>query len=274
MEFDFDMDIGGMRLLDARNCLRRTLNIGDCSIRPDCRWTREKFEEYASDADTVFKSLLDNGFVESGPAAGRTGKTLLLTGTGRALLAAKAGKRIKRATAEKRLREMVDRAIQINDDRHYIYNVGAIFAFGSILYPDIETVGDVDVSVILVPDPAIPEEDWPAENRRKQEEYPKRKSSFLDEMSWPRQEVMDFLKHRSPVLSIERIVPGDGGLLDRVPCQVVFDGEKAIPLDTEKFRGKKRVYIDLSTGPEKAPVTRGMMETISGNRSKHRERHA
>lgn len=134
-----------------------------------------------------------------------------------------------RAAAERQLSELIERAEEINADDRYAYSVQRLVLFGSLLDPDRQEVGDVDVWYSVVGKWKSPDEGrqmhQDSVNRAKAAGRSFR--SFSDRLAWPQQEVMLKLQNRSKVISLHSDWEMD--VVDW-PRRVVFDA-KAVEID-------------------------------------------
>lgn len=153
-------------------------------------------------ARALCAEMAAEGFLQPIHADGELG-VYTLTVKGGALRNASARKPVRRATAERHLALFLERVEQVNANDELLYEVHEVLLFGSML-TDAETVSDVDVAVGLVAksdDPARFEA-WVNERIQMAGAAGRRFSNLVDQIGWPRQEVMAILKGRSPVLSL------------------------------------------------------------------------
>lgn len=125
------------------------------------------------------------------------------TELGNQFAVAPASKPVTRETAEKRLAEFLERVKAVCDDPYYLYRVGRVTLFGSIL-SDKSLLGDVDIAIQLIhkePDKSKAEE-LDKERRQKASREGRRFSNYVDYLAWPKVEIFLFLKARSRVLSL------------------------------------------------------------------------
>lgn len=126
---------------------------------------------------------------------------------GNALANAPATKPITRKTADKKIEELLQRVNEVNNSDYFLFKVGKVCIFGSYL-ENKERIGDVDVAIKLLPKEADIDKHHELQEKRTQEiinqrSYPFR--SFLEELAFPREEVMKYLKNRSTALSLRDI---------------------------------------------------------------------
>ena len=124
---------------------------------------------------------------------------------GNALAHASFRRPIKRATAERHLTAVIERAAQFNADRKYLVDVVQLAVFGSYLTP-VDRLGDLDLWAVLrsrLPDDLDGDE---RTTRRLNYAYAtgRRFPQFIDALTWPEDEAVLCLRHRSPVINITR----------------------------------------------------------------------
>jgi hypothetical protein len=126
-----------------------------------------------------------------------------VTEYGSRFMLASGAKPIKRATADRLLRELLERAEQINSDQSYLHVVEYIGVFGSYLSGS-PTINDLDVVYSLKRrdgDSALFMK-RSTEKVRRAKEGGRRFSSYCDELSWPEVEVLRALKGASTAISL------------------------------------------------------------------------
>jgi len=110
---------------------------------------------------------------------------------------------IKRTTADRVIKEIIERAKEINNDDSYTYGVKALYVFGSYLTTDKPMIGDLDILVDTywkddIKDPIFNE-------RVEAERKLCNRGSFIDHIYYPFERVIRRLKNRSRTLSLHRI---------------------------------------------------------------------
>jgi predicted nucleotidyltransferase len=127
-------------------------------------------------------------------------KTTLL---GNQLALASAAKPIKRETADKKVNEFLNRAHEVNSNDNYLYYVNRACLFGSYLSSN-EKLGDLDILVELLPKHSDRDKQQKLERLKIKQaiEYGKNFSYFVQELFWPYEEVLRFLKNRSRSISL------------------------------------------------------------------------
>lgn len=164
--------------------------------------------------------MVAGGFLQPAHADEELG-AFTLTVRGGALRNASARKPVRRATAERHLALLLERVEEVSANDELLYEVHEVLLFGSML-TDLEIVSDVDVAVGLVAKTDDPErfEGWANERIQAAAVAGRRFSSLVDQIGWPRQEVMVLLKGRSPVLSLT--TAGDR-VLETTPSKALYE---------------------------------------------------
>jgi predicted nucleotidyltransferase len=106
---------------------------------------------------------------------------------------------IKRETAKQKLVDLVDRVRLVRDDSRFLYRVTLLAVFGSYL-TDKDRLGDIDIAFKL----EAKEKDRDKATALAQEHTRKSGRQFrnmVEEIFWPENEVLLFLKSRSRSLS-------------------------------------------------------------------------
>ena len=123
--------------------------------------------------------------------------------------------RIIRAVAEAHLQRLLERATEINAEEKYVYRIAKLELFGSMLNPDMVTVGDIDVAYELEAKDttrdgyrALAEEAW------------LRAPEGSQFWNWPEDEVLEQLRAGSEIISLQYApnLEGRGW-----PSRVIFD---------------------------------------------------
>jgi hypothetical protein len=171
-------------------------------------------------AQAVADDLVREGYAEI-DADERDGSRYCNTIKGNALALASAAKPIKRATANRLVEGFLARVREINASDTYVYRVAKAVVFGSYL-SDREDLGDVDIAVKLVPTDA----DRDVHVHRRQLrisaacQQGRRFGNFLEELDWPREEVLRYLKNRSRAISIHG---ADDRILSMTETRTIFE---------------------------------------------------
>jgi predicted nucleotidyltransferase len=156
-------------------------------------------------AGQIIQALLDEGYLLLDPDE-RYHERWLNTIKGNALANASAAKPVKRAVAEKHLLLFLKRVEHVNASNQYAYRVSKVVVFGSYL-SDSSDLGDVDIAVELTAATSNSAElSRLLDSRRKVAIMEGRsfKSTF-DEIIWPVQEVLLYLKSGSRIINLHRI---------------------------------------------------------------------
>ena len=190
--------------------------IGDFDFRPEL--VAERLDLTLSKARRLIARLVEENWIQE--AELRDGPVYRLAENGRSLALASFAPLLKRSTAQRKIDELLERVRTANRDSYYLYRVARVLLFGSML-GDSERVGDVDLVVELEPKT----ED---RGRREAEELARiraaiksgrRFSNILEQLHWPRYEVLLFLKSRSRGLSLHG--PEDG-VMERTESVQLF----------------------------------------------------
>jgi hypothetical protein len=139
---------------------------------------------------------------------------------GSALAMATAAAPLRRETAERLIVTVVERARAINADNKWAYRIGLLVLFGSCVSGS-DRPNDVDIACELLPR-------WDGERQREQEQIRREaKSDRFRNMSewatWPKLEVVRFLKSRARGLSIQEL---EDWTLQAGHHQVLFKDER------------------------------------------------
>jgi predicted nucleotidyltransferase len=217
MRIDSKEKIAGIPILTIRKLLRRTNGFDS--------WPESEIIRVLKlDADRAAKvrdALIEKKLIESTKGYSNDEAYFCNSLLGNALAVASAAKPVSRDVAEKAFQEFMERVRTVNADPYYIYKVAKVILFGSFL-GDSETVGDVDIAIDLAPkekDSSIFGEQL---QKRRADAVAKGRvfKRFIDEATWPQDEVWLFLKSRSRVLSFH--FPEDP-ILKQVEHKVVFE---------------------------------------------------
>ena len=149
------------------------------------------------------------------------------TGTNQAsvLANASARKRISRATADRLLRELIERATQVNHAREFAYYVSRVVVWGSYL-GTAATLGDLDVTVELRAVEHDARLQQQLEEKRIRAAYASERAprTVIEQVYLPRHEVIRFLKGRSRSY---HFVPCDDRVFRQAPQRIVFEADVA-----------------------------------------------
>ncbi len=159
--------------------------------------------------------------IENKRLAGSNYWVVTETEKGRHLGVTRANPPITRAKADNLLKEVLERVNQINDTAEYVYKVSSVKVFGSYL-TEKEILGDLDVAVKL--DRKADGDAYMVLCKKRIElafKKGRRFTNFIDELDWPRREVLMHLSTRKKGLSIH--IEGEDDVLNRVQHKVVYE---------------------------------------------------
>jgi predicted transcriptional regulator/predicted nucleotidyltransferase len=187
-------EIAGIPATKVRNALRRA---GE-SFYPAYLMERLHISRRAT--QRLVRELLDSKFIEKERWKRET--YYRLTALGQNFMHASAMKRMPRAKGDAMLAAFMERVAAVND-ADYIYRVTSVVAFGSFAR-GWETIGDLDVLVELTSRYNSRAETIAVERLRTQAaiKQGRRFSNIVEELCWPRHEVLLRLKSRQAGLSL------------------------------------------------------------------------
>jgi hypothetical protein len=191
MRITTDQTIAGYPALQVRKLMRETVGR---SIT--LRYVREILRCSDVAATRVLNRLKMDGFVE--PVKGHFEPTI----KGSALAMATAAPPLRRGTAARLIAGLAERVRALNADEKWAYRVGMVVVFGSYVR-GVDRPNDVDIACELRPR-------WTGEMQRAQEQVRreirgKPFRNMSDWATWPKLEVIRFLKTRSRGLSIHEL---------------------------------------------------------------------
>ena len=191
MRIQADQDIVGFPALQVRQLFRETVD------RPiTLRHVKEILKCSDSSARQVMRKLEAEGFAQS--AQGH----LEPSTKGNALAMATATLPLRRETADRLISEVVERARAVNRDGKWAYRIARVVIFGSCVR-GAERPNDVDIACELVPRFKCEEQRFKEQVRRDARDQAFRNTAQW--ASWPRLEVLRFLKGRARGLSIHEL---------------------------------------------------------------------
>lgn len=127
-----------------------------------------------------------------------------VTVNGNALAQVKFVKRMNKAKVDKIFNEFMKRVAEINEDENYIYRVSKLCLFGSYLNSEADDYGDIDIAYEL--EHKISDDHSFSEARQRiidnAKTYGKVFSSIVEEVCYPSDLVLRYLKNRSPYISL------------------------------------------------------------------------
>jgi predicted nucleotidyltransferase len=179
-------------------------------------------EEDLDSTKQLLSNLEKDGYIEKSEYFSKPG-FWDVTLKGSSLSLASATKPIKRQTAKKVLQEFMERVNKINQDSYYLYKVSKVIVFGSFL-TNKERINDLDIAVKLLPKISDPKKQLHVEQQRIKEAYESGRSfnNMIDELFWPYNEVMYFLKSRKRTISLHTT---DDDILENCQVKVVFEDD-------------------------------------------------
>lgn len=191
MRIRTDQKIVGYPALQVRQLMRETVG------RPiTLRYVQEILKCSDSSATRVMRNLEIEGFLQS--VQGH----LEPSTKGSALAMAKAGPPLRRETAERLISDVTNRARAVNRDGKWAYRIGRLVIFGSCVR-GAERPNDVDIACELVPRFKDEEQLLKEQVRRGARDQAFR--NVAQWASWPKLEVLRFLKGRARGLSIQEL---------------------------------------------------------------------
>jgi hypothetical protein len=192
MKIDAQQAYHGIPLLSLRKFLR---SVRD-TLSWDVTWLSRDLGLPAPEAQALAEQLATDGYISAGPFQnGEWSNTI----KGNALAGASAAPLVNRSTAEARLQEFLDRVEQVNlPTAPFALWVDRVVLLGSMLGTK-ERVSDVDLSIKLIHKPGY---DWRSQDRVSIAlSSGRRFGSFFEQLIWPTQEVLLYLRNRRRSLS-------------------------------------------------------------------------
>ena len=208
MRIAVDQEIAGFSAVEVRRLMRKALG------RPmTVRYIRRVLACPSSDAARVLRHLQEHGFVEE------VERRLEPSSKGNALAMATAARPLRRETAELLIAELMARTRTLNADNKLAYRVGKVVVFGSYVR-GVERPNDVDIACELRPRWTGSEQLAQEQLRRQTRKQPFR--NLTEWASWPRLEVLRFLRARARGLSIHEL---EGWIIETTDHRVLFEDE-------------------------------------------------
>ncbi|MCU7512355.1 MAG: nucleotidyltransferase domain-containing protein [Ignavibacteria bacterium] len=211
----------GFPILSIRkllNSLREYRAISIKGIYSDLHISKKRAEKLASD-------LVDKGYFKC-EIDGHGLKWYTVQSKGRRLAKAYATKPLHRSTADKKLQEFLQRVKEVNNNNYYLYRVTKVILFGSYL-TDKERIGDVDIAIELehkIIDPVL-RKNADIGRYHLAIKNGRQLNSMLDDIFWPYNEVVLFLKSRAR--SIDLTDTSDP-VLEETKTKVLLDLKRGI----------------------------------------------
>jgi hypothetical protein len=191
MRIQTDQKIVGYPAVQVRQLMRETVGR---PITP--RYVREILRCSDSSARRVMRRLETEGFARS--LQGHLEPSI----KGSALAMAKAAPPLRHETPERLISDVIDRARAVNRDEKWAYRIRRLVIFGSCVR-GAERPSDVDIACELVPRFKDEEQRTIEQIRRSARDQAFR--NVAQWASWPRLEVLRFLKRRARGLSIHEL---------------------------------------------------------------------
>jgi len=217
MYLDPRSEIAGLPALEVRRLLQR-VDTSD--------WTLGYAQEILEVSSEVSKQLIDellaHGYIRRATDHQRSEEPWYeRTLDGARLALASAAKPLTRRTAERKVVEFLERVREVNKGGRFLYSVRRVVAFGSYL-TDAQRLNDVDLAVELEHVEPDREKAHDMDRERIREAYAagRRFSNIVNELFWPYNEVLFFLKARSRAISLHTT---DDEVLKRTETRMIYD---------------------------------------------------
>lgn len=198
MKIDKKTLICGIPIIKIREFMRRFRTPESFSLQT----ITEYFELTKPSGTSLLNELLDLGYAEY-----VTTDKYEVTVKGNALAQLKFVKRINKVKADKIFNEFMKRVSEINEDESFIYRVSKLCLFGSYLNPEADDYGDIDIAYEL--EHKISDDHSFSEAKQRiidnAKAYGKVFSSIVEEVCYPSNLVLRYLKNRSPYISLHRM---------------------------------------------------------------------
>lgn len=190
----------------------------------DARFAGEFLEVSPSEARRALEVLEEQGYLELSPIASPERPFWALTVKGNALANASTAPPVKRSTARRKLRELLGRVEQVREDVRFLYRVERLVLFGSYLHDDQDRLGDLDIALDLESKFEDRDERWAAEDEKRTaaREAGRHFQNYVVELSWPRDEVLLFLKSRARTISLTSF-SDQAEFFAEVPHEVIYE---------------------------------------------------
>ncbi len=217
MHIDSKSQIAGVPAIQVRDFLHRLKDnewIGDnIAVR---------LHLSTSHAEELIAELLRLGYIE--PTVIQQDKQYYgQTLAGSTFSLASAARPLTRKVAQQKLAEFLERVRAVNANPDLAYRVHKVLVFGSFLTEQ-DRINDIDVAIELVLRETEPSKREAALQARVRVAHQAGRhfSSYTDELLWPYQEVLLFLKARSRAISLHT---SDDSILKQTESRVVFQEE-------------------------------------------------
>ena len=189
----------------------------------DSEWTRRYLADLLNLSQQrgakLLAELLQLGYIEFTESRGKK-RYFKRSLAGARFSLASAARPLTRKTAKQRLSEFLERVEAVNASDYYLYRVQKVLVFGSYL-SDRNRINDIDVAVELVFREKDPKRREIVMQGRILEacKAGRKFSNIVEELFWPYQEVLLFLKSRSRAISLHTT---DDKILSKVDSVVIF----------------------------------------------------
>lgn len=198
MKIDRKTLICGIPIIKIRDFMRRYRTPGSFSLQT----IMEYFELTKPSGINLLNELLNSGYAEQTKT-----DEYEVTVRGNALAQVRFVKRMDKAKADKIFDEFMKRVAEVNEDENYIYRVSKLYLFGSYLNPETDDYGDIDIAYEL--ERKINDDNRFSEASRRITANAiadgKVFSSIVEEMYYPWNSVLRYLKNRSAYISLHRV---------------------------------------------------------------------
>lgn len=180
-----------------------------------------------NEARRVLRELESLGLIR--PEEDRSGKWWRPTEEGARLANATAASPVKRASSMRILRELLQRMEEVRDNPNYLFEVSEAYVFGSFLSEKAE-INDIDVMFDLTAKEPDRDRHWALceAARRTAIRSGRRFGNYLQEISWPRNMVLLYLRSRKRSLSLHDL-EDERELLERGPHLLLFSARQITP---------------------------------------------
>jgi predicted nucleotidyltransferase len=210
-------------------------------------WLSDKFRYNERRTREIVKALQAAGYVvrdrERERERGSSLPWYVVTDAGRDLVRSSAARRIKRETATRVLSGFMKRVHLVNENSKYLYSVRCVVVFGSFLECG-DCLGDVDVAVDLRSRIEFDKKHkWVEVFQQHARKSGRSRSSFIEQIFWPRREVLLMLKSRKRSISIQpwhSFVEMEKA--KNFKYQVLLGDAKEIRCELAKARRERRFY--------------------------------
>jgi hypothetical protein len=210
--------IGGVPILRVRDFFRRA---GD--VNWSLEWPSHMLKLPRTRTLKLIRTLQKDSYVEP---SGNNEFPWRCTKKGLALASALGTRPIGRDVAQAHLERFLQRVSLANHNPDFVYRVRRVFLFGSFLTTERERVGDLDLAVELEPCESDHDRQWALHQQRISAALRTGRhfSNYVEQVYWPKLEIMRFLRQRSRAVSLhsaEEIV-GQGW-----PMKVIYEASAA-----------------------------------------------